>query len=94
MYLYIHVLHKINNADKLTDNRFKFNKNFFLSFYRKYEHFLFVVLSQFVIILIDVDFKPLGERSMKRVHSGIAVLVSDLTFGQKGGKLEVWISNV
>lgn len=24
----VHVLHKINNADKLTDNRFKFNKIF------------------------------------------------------------------
>lgn len=28
VFVYIHVLHKINNADKLTDNRFKFNKNF------------------------------------------------------------------
>lgn len=30
VFVYIHVLHKINNADKLTDNRFKFNKNFFI----------------------------------------------------------------
>lgn len=87
MYLYIHVLHKINNADKLTATVLSLIR-IFLSFYRKYEHFLFVVLSQFVIILIDVDFKPLGERSMKRVHSGIAVLVSghqNSHLAKKGG---------
>lgn len=30
--VFVDVLHKINNADKLTDNRFKFNKNLFYHF--------------------------------------------------------------
>lgn len=30
--VFVDVLHKIDNADKVTDNRFKFNKNFFYHF--------------------------------------------------------------
>lgn len=42
--VFVDVLYKIDNVDKVIDNCFKFNKNFFLLFYCRYEYFLFVVL--------------------------------------------------
>lgn len=84
----VDVLHKIDNADKVTDNRFKFNKNF-LSFYRKYEHFFLIVLSQFVTILIDVDFTPFRGKVNEACPFGYRCTrfwTPDLTFGQKKGE--------
>lgn len=56
--VFVDVLHKIDKADKVTDNRFKFNKNFFIILSQVWTLFFFIVLSQFVTILIDVYFTP------------------------------------
>lgn len=85
--VFVDVLHKIDKADKVTDNRFKFNKNF-LSFYRKYEHFFY----SFITICDYLDrcrFQTLRGKVNEACPFGYRCTrfwTPDLTFGQKKGE--------
>lgn len=89
--VFVDVLHKIDKADKVTDNRFKFHKNFFYHFIASMNTFFY----SFITICDYLDrcrFQTLRGKVNEACPFGYRCTrfwTPDLTFGQKRGKIQV-----